>query len=175
MKHTVIRRHFTKLICLFILTFSSICLIPVSAQKTVDFSGAWKLDISKSDTLPSVTSETLTINQSGDSITINRTIEAKNTNPVKGVFKYTMNKSAEKSSKAGTLTTTCTWGSELKSFSVTDSFVSEMNGVKQESKRVSIYSLSDDGKILTIISDDFYPTDGKKKGLEHFKQVFVRS
>ena len=174
MKNTVISRHFTKLIYLFIMMFSSICLIPVSAQTTVDFSGTWKLDISKSDTLPSVTSETLIINQSGDSITINRTIEAKNTNPVKGVFKYAMGKSTEKKSKAGTLTTTCAWGPELRSFSVTDSFVSEKNGVKQESKRVSTYSLSEDIKILTVISDDYHPSGSNRDGFEHFKQVFIK-
>lgn len=174
MKNTVIRRHFTKLICLFILMFSSICLIPVSAQKTVDFSGTWKLDISKSDTLPSVTSETLIINQSGDSITINRTIEAKNTNPVKGVFTYIMGKSVENRSKSGTIVTTCTWGTDLRTFSVTDSLVSEKNGIKQESKRVSTYSLSEDIKILTVISDDYHPSGSNRDGFEHFKQVFIK-
>jgi len=158
-----------------LLTLSSFSSLSAYALSPVDFSGRWSLDISKSDTLPGITSETLKITQNGNDISIARTMEFKDFQPVKGVFNYTIGKRVDSNSKMSTNINTSAWSDDMQSFSITDVVISERDGKRQELKRVSTYSLSDNGMTLTIISVDTlpegYPVPDNKR---LFKQVFVR-
>jgi len=70
-----------------------------------DFSGNWKLDLTKSDSLPDVISSILVITQKGSDLNINRTYEIKDKAPLKSSFNYTIDSEAQSKSETGTLTT----------------------------------------------------------------------
>jgi hypothetical protein len=158
-----------------LLTLSSFSSLSAYALSPVDFSGRWSLDISKSDTLPGITSETLIITQNGNDISIVRTMEFKESQPAKGVINYTIGKRVDSNSKTSTNINTSSWSDDMQSFSITDVVISQRDGKRQELKRVSTYSLSDNGMTLTIISIDTFP-EGYPVPVDKrlFRQVFVR-
>ncbi|MDO9579991.1 MAG: hypothetical protein Q7J06_05415, partial [Bacteroidales bacterium] len=122
-----------------------------------DFSGTWKLDLSKSTTLPDIISSTLIITQKGNTVNINRTYEIKDKEPLISSFNYTIGSETHNESKTGILTTTSFWGTDKQTFTITETLLSEKNGTKQEYKRTTVYSLTIKGERLNIISDDIIP------------------
>jgi len=127
------------------------------AQTPADFTGTWKLDLSISTALPNILSATLVIRQIGNEITINRTYEIKDQDPLITNFEYTIGSKNEYKSKTGTETITTTWSADKETFSIIETIVTEKNGTKQEYKRTTVYSLTVKGEVLNIISDDILP------------------
>jgi hypothetical protein len=147
-----------------------------SSQTSVDFSGTWKLDLSKSTTLPDIVSLTLIITQKGNDITINRTMVTKDTKPIIGTFNYSIGTKNESKSNSVTNITTSSWGTDKHTFSIIDTFVTEKNGVKQEWNRKSVYSLTDNGKTLIVVSDDTLPEGAiTPENQKHMKMIYAKS
>lgn len=128
-----------------------------SNQHLIRYSGTWKLDLSRSATLPGIVSETLFITQKGNEITINRIIITEETKPLKSTFYYTIGVRKESKSKSGKTVITSFWDRAKHSFSIIDEFTAQQNGAKLVSKRISVYSINDSGNTLTIDSYDTLP------------------
>jgi ketosteroid isomerase-like protein/predicted transcriptional regulator len=132
-------------------TFDSYSQIPA------DFSGTWKLDLSKSTTLPDIVSSTLVITQKGNDITINRTYEIKDKEPLISTFNYIIGDRIESKSRTGTTRITSSWGTDKHTFSIIETLLTEKNGAKQEYKRTTVHSLTEKGEVLNVISYDILP------------------
>jgi ketosteroid isomerase-like protein len=129
----------------------------IHAQILDDFSGTWILDLSKSVTQLGIISSRLIINQKGNNLSITRTNEIKDKEPEKSSFNYTIGSESQNILKSGVFTTTSTLSSGKQTFTINEMLISEKNGIKQEFKRTTIYSLSAKGEILNIVSDDILP------------------
>jgi ketosteroid isomerase-like protein len=140
-----------------------------------DFSGNWKLDLTKSVTLPDVISSTLVIAQRGSDLNINRTYEIKDKGPLKSSFNYTIGSETQSKSETGTLTTISKWDSDKQTLTIIETLLSEKSGKKQEYKRINAYSLTAKGEILNIISDDFLPEGSlTPKNERHTEMVYSK-
>jgi ketosteroid isomerase-like protein len=140
-----------------------------------DFSGNWKLDLTKSVTLPDVISSILVITQKGSDLNINRTYEIKDKGPLKSSFNYTVGRETQSKSETGTLTTKSTWDSDKQTLTIIETLLSEKSGKKQEYKRITVYSLTAKGEILNIISDDILPEGSlTPKNERHTEMVYSK-
>jgi ketosteroid isomerase-like protein len=136
-----------------------------------DFTGNWKLDLTKSTTLPDVISSTLVINQRGSDLNINRTYEIKDKKPLISSFNYTIGSEIQNKSETGTLTTKSSWNSDRQTLTIIETLLSEKSGKKQEYKRTTVYSLTAKGEILNIISDDILPEGSLTPKNERHKEM----
>jgi beta-lactamase regulating signal transducer with metallopeptidase domain len=128
-------------------------------QNMADFSGKWVLNRSLGKTfLTEVASMTLIISQDKNSIAMDITIAPDNIKPFHRTEKYIYNTSIEKKDTRDRLTViTCTPSTNGQSFSITEALSSTQNGKEKVSKRVSVYSIGDNGKTLIINQDDTLP------------------
>ena len=140
-----------------------------------DFSGNWKLDLTKSTTLPDVISSTLVIIQRGSDLNINRTYEIKDKKPLISSFSYTIGNETQSKSETGTLTTKSSWDSDKQTLTIIETLLSEKNKKRQEYKRITVYSLTAKGEILNIISDDVLPEGSlTPKNERHSEMVYSK-
>jgi ketosteroid isomerase-like protein len=140
-----------------------------------DFSGTWKLDLPKSTSLPDILSSTLIITQKGNDITIKRTYELKDKQPLISSFQYTIGSETKSTSKTGSLTTTSFWGTDKQAFTIMETLISAKNGLKQEYKRTTVYTLTAKGEILNIISDDILPERSLiPKNKVHNEMIYIK-
>jgi ketosteroid isomerase-like protein len=121
------------------------------------FSGTWKLDLSKSICLPDIVSSILIITQKGNDFNLNKTYEIKDKDPVKSSSNYTIGDETHIKSTTGTFSTTSSWDFGRQTLTIIETLLSEKNGIKQEYKKISVYSLTVKGEILNIITDDILP------------------
>jgi ketosteroid isomerase-like protein len=121
------------------------------------FSGTWKLDRSKSICLPDIESSLLIITQQGKDFNLNKTYKIKDKDPVNSTSNYTLGIETHSKSTTGTFSTTISWDFNRQSITIIETLLSEKNGINQEFKRISVYSLSAKGEILNIITDDILP------------------
>jgi ketosteroid isomerase-like protein len=150
-------------------TFDLHSLIPA------DFSGNWKLDLTKSVTLPDIISSILVITQKGSDLNINRTYEIKDKGPLISSFNYTIGSENQSKSETGTLTTKSTWDSDKQTLKISETLLSEKSGKKQEYKRITVYSLTSKGEILNIISDDILPEGSLTPANErHTEMIYTK-
>ena len=162
---------------LTLISFFILSTINSYSQTPADFTDTWKLDLSKSSTLPHLVSETLVITQKGNDITINRTLVTTDTKPIISTFIYSIGVVIDDiKSNTGITTISSSWSADKQTFSVLETFVSDRNGTKQESKRTTVYSMTDKGKTLNIISDDTLPIGSPTPESErHMKMIFTKS
>jgi ketosteroid isomerase-like protein len=141
----------------------------------LDFSGKWKLDLPNSTALPNIVSSTLIITQQVNDITINRTHEIQDKEPLISTFKYTIGSETNSKSQTGTLTTTSFWSIDKQTFTIIETLTSEKNGSKQEYKRTTVYSLTAKGEVLNIISDDTLPEGSlTPKNERHTEMIYTK-
>lgn len=131
--------------------------LDLHAQIPADFSGTWKLDLSKSTDFPDLLSSIISIVQKGNELSINRTYQIKNQEPLSISFKYIIGREIKTTTKTGSMTTTSFWSTDKQSFSITEVLISNSNSAKQEYKRTTTYSLTVKGEILNVNSDDILP------------------
>lgn len=124
-----------------------------------EFSGTWKLDLSRTTDVPDIVSSTVLIVQNGNEISINRSYEMKNKEPLNSSFKCTIGSNFNSSYKNGSITSTSFWSTDKQSFTIIETIVSENNGTIQENKRTTIYAIVAKGETLSIISDEINPTE----------------
>ncbi len=142
----------------------------IHSQILDNFSGTWNLDISKSTILPDLISSKLIISQKGNELNINRINEIIDKEAEKSSFNYTIGSETQYKFKSGVFTTTSSFSSGKQTFTIKETFISEKNGLKQEYKRITIYTLYAKGEVLDIISDEIRPegstTQQNKKHME---------
>lgn len=125
----------------------------------IDFSGKWVLNLSASKSfLTEVASSPLVISISQDknSVTMDINITAGDGNQLNRTEKYAFNESVIRKNTTGDKSTvlTCTPAPNGQSFSITEISTGVYNGVAGESKRISVYTLSNDGRNMIIQIDD---------------------
>ncbi len=145
---------FLAAISLFTLTL----LVPfqLQAQGKSDFTGNWSLNESKS-TLGEgrfrMAAPTVTVSQDGKTLNVERTIVGRNGQERKMKEQYaldghetttTLNNSTRKS--------TCKWSADGKELVISSTMTMERDGQTMQNKSEDTWSLSKDGKVLTIVS-----------------------
>lgn len=126
----------------------------------IDFTGKWVLNkLQSKSLLTEVATSTINITQEKNSITMDINITPNDGNPVNRTEKYVFNESIVRKSTKGdnTAVLTCTPAPDGQSFSITDFASGLYNGVEKEGKRISVYTLSKDGKQLFIEVNDILP------------------
>jgi ketosteroid isomerase-like protein len=151
-------------------------IFDIHSQILDDFSGKWKLDLSKSINLPGIISSNLEIKQKGNNLKINRINEIKDKEPEESSYNYTIGSESLVKLKAGVFTITSTLSSGRQTFTIKENLVSEKNGSKQEYTRITIYTLMAKGEILSIASDYILPVGSNvPKDERHTEMVYTRS
>ncbi len=154
----------------------SLITYEASSQTQADFSGTWKLDVAKSTSIPNIISATLLITQKENDILINRTFEIKDQQPLISTFHYFIGSGIATKSKTGGTVIQSHWNNNKENFSIIETFNTEKNGTKQESKRTSVYSLTDNGKTLNIISHDSLPAGSiTSENERHMKFIYKKA
>jgi hypothetical protein len=131
------------------------------SQTPADFSGNWTLNVSKSSPSPGPSPmtvlSTMIIIQKGNEITFNITIIPKDNKPITRTEKYIIGAGASTKSSNRTRTLTSAWGTDKQTFSITEIINSDESGIKKEVKRITVYSMTDQGKTLIIKVNDTLP------------------
>lgn len=144
----------------------------VSAAAKPNFSGTWTLDAGKSEGVRPGASETMTVKQDGDKLTVER----KSTGPQGGENTSTDTYSAD--NKEGDFTMnmmrnevkgkrTSKWSADGKSLEVHDKASLDTPNGAMTIDSTSTWTLSDDGKTLTIAGTRTTP-----RGTQNFKRVY---
>jgi len=128
----------------------------IHSQILDDFSGSWNLDISKSTILPDLISSNLIISQKGNELNINRINEKTDKEIERSSFNYTIGSEIQNKLKSGVFTTISSFSSGKQTFTIKETLITEKNGLKQEYKRITIYTLYARGEVLDIISDEIH-------------------
>ena len=150
-------------------------IFDIHSQILDDFSGTWILDLSKSITPPGINSSKLVITQKGNNLNITRTSEIRDKAPEKSSFNYTIGSETQYNLKSGILTITSTLSSGKQTFTIKEILISEKSGTKQEYKRTSVYSLTTNGEILNIVSDDILPKGSVTlPNKEHSEMIYTK-
>ena len=118
-----------------------------------NFSGNWKLDLSKSIISSGINSSTLIITQKGNNLNFDRTDEIRNKDLVKSSINYTIGNEEQIKFNSGLFTITSSFSSGRQTFTIQERLITVKNNSKQELKRTTIYTLLAKGEILDIISD----------------------
>jgi len=129
--------------------------LDLHSEIPAEFSGTWKLDLSRTTDIPDIVSSTVLIVQNGNEISINRSYEMKNKESLNSSFKCTIGNEISRSDAKGAFTSKSLWSSDKQSFTIIETNISEINGTKQEHKRSTIYAIIAKGETLSIISDEF--------------------
>lgn len=176
---------------------AGICLLlattAVVARTTVDFSGSWKLDVSKSDPpmmgrgdrggmrgggppggrrggMGPRRDETLTIQQTAGSLTVTRTMGGGDqARSLQQTFDLTGAQSTNPGPMGrGQITSTAAWKDNVLVIQNSETFT-DPDGNSREMRSQEEYSLSDDGQSLTLKT-----TRSTPRGDMSSKQVFAR-
>lgn len=144
------------------------------AEIPADFSGHWKMDLSRSSNIPSINSSTLFITQKQNFISINRFYEMRNKETIENSVSYIIGKEIRTTNNTEQFSTNCFWSSDKQSFTTVESISSEKTG-PQKFIRKTIYSITAKGEILSIISDDIL-TEGSFVPIKerHIEMVYFK-
>jgi ribosomal protein S17 len=125
----------------------------------IDYSGKWVLNKSQSKSyLSEVATSTMVISQDKNSVTVDITFTTLHGKTINRTKKYVFNESIViKNTEGDTTVFTCNPASDGKSFSITELHQYMNNSVEKVSKRISVYTLSNDGRNLILKSDDTLP------------------
>jgi hypothetical protein len=152
---------FTKLSTMYVmLALISLFTLATSSsysQVSGDFSGTWKLNLSKSNPIPPLLSSTLVITQKGNEFAVSTTNTIKDQKPLTHSEKYVIDVDLAIKGGDKTRTIKCRWCADKNTFSITETYIFDMDSTRKESKRISVYSLIDQGKTLKIVIDDSVP------------------
>ena len=167
------------------IVWMTVCLLLISsaanAQDIADFSGKWDLNKLKSSSLPaSITSSSITISQEKKyALTLDISVTSGDSKPFKKTENYFLNSSVEikkVNQDDKSIRIDCTALPDGHSFSVTETTSLVENGTTKNYIRVSVYSLSIDGKTLIIKTDDTQPEGSPASENEmHEKRVYDKS
>jgi hypothetical protein len=136
--------------------FVSLSLLSGSLFAQPNFSGSWALNESKS-TLgdgPSMSTTSMTVNQQEGLISIDLVRPSFDGGDEKSSEKYTLDgkESVNKGMMDSSIKTITSWSEDKKELKFAKTIVFDMNGEKMELKITDVWSISDDGKTLTVKS-----------------------
>lgn len=136
--------------------FVSFTLLSGSLLAQSNFSGAWALNESKS-TLgdgPGMSTTSMTVNQQADVISIDLVRPSFDGGTMNSSEKYTLDgkESVNKGIMESSVKTITTWSEDKKALTFAKTILFDMNGDTMELKITEVWSISDDGKTLTIKS-----------------------
>jgi ketosteroid isomerase-like protein len=140
-----------------------------------DFSGTWELDKNRSTSIPDLMSSRMIIEQRGNNITVNQAYNFKDKSPFERSTNYNIGSEQKTETKSGSFITSSFWREDNQSFKVIEKLLFKNNGVTKEYKRTTSYSITSEGEILNIISDDLLP-DGVNTLMNqgHSEMIFNR-
>ena len=136
--------------------FVSLSLLSGGLFAQPNFSGSWALNESKS-TLgdgPRMSVSSMTVNQQEGLISIDLVRPSFDGGDVSSSEKYTLDgkESVNKGMMESTVKTITTWSENKKELTFAKTILFEMNGEAMEFKITEVWSISDDGKTLTVKS-----------------------
>ena len=134
----------------------SLSLLSGSLLAQSNFSGSWALNDSKS-TLgdgPGMSTTSMTVNQQEGLISIDLVRPSFDGGTMNLSEKYTLDgkESVNKGMMESTVKTITTWSENKKELTFAKTILFEMNGEAMEFKITEVWSISDDGKTLTVKS-----------------------
>jgi hypothetical protein len=157
--------------------FITLCLLISSlsfGQGTVNFSGTWAFNESKSNLGEGgfrMFSQNLIIVQDATTFSLERSFTGQDGTERKTTEKYTLDGKESVNPVFNTSKkSTATWAADKKSLTVSSNMVFEMNGEKNEIKTVEVYKLSDSDKTLTIDSQSTSSMGERKTTLVYNKK-----
>lgn len=131
-------------------------IMDLHAQIPADFSGNWKLDLSRSTVIPDLLEYKMLIVQNGSKIQVNQTTIMKDEEPINSSLNYTIGTIIQNHSDKESTIQTSFWSSDKHSFTVINELHSK-SGKSNDFKRITSYSITAKGETLNIISDDILP------------------
>lgn len=136
--------------------FVSLSLLPGSLFAQPNFSGSWALNESKS-TLgdgPRMSATSMTINQEAGLISIDLVRPSFDGGDINISEKYTLDgkESVNQGMIDSSIKTITAWSDDKKELRFAKTILFDMNGEKMEMKSTEVWSISDDGKTLTVKS-----------------------
>ena len=160
------------LTCLFL--FSS---LEGFTETVVNFSGKWTLNLSKSDPVKDIISQTDIITQGVNDITFDRNISPNSTIKVSGKTTYILDgEERETSDNEITRRVSAKWSNDKQSITINTILIKSNNGIILETKRTDSYNLINNGKTLMkttkyfLIKNGISIDDGKET-----KMVFEKN
>jgi hypothetical protein len=154
-------------------------LLAVAAFAKTDFSGTWTFSESKSELgepgpggrrFGGPMAGKMVIKQTGDKMVIERTSKNREGEEVTNEETYTLDgKECTNESRMGEKTTICKWSADGKTLTMESVRVFNREGQSFEMKSVEIFTLSADGKLLTIDSTSNTPRGERKTKLAYDK------
>ena len=136
--------------------FVSLILLSGSVIAQSNFSGSWAFNESKS-TLgegPMMSATSMTINQQANLISIDLVQPSFEGGDMKRSEKYTLDgkESVNEGMMGSSVKTITSWSEDKKELRFAKAIAFDMNGEKMEMKLDDVWSLSEDGKTLTVKS-----------------------
>lgn len=138
------------------IAFVSLTLLSGSLSAQADFSGSWALNESKS-TLgdgPRMSVTSMTVNQQENLMSIDIVQPSWDGGDMKRSEKYTLDgkESVNPGMMDSSVRTITTWSEDKKELSFAKTILFDMNGDTMELKIMDLWSISEDGKSLTVKS-----------------------
>ena len=138
------------------IAFVSLSLLSGSLFAQPNFSGSWAFNESKS-TLgegPMMSATSMTINQQADLISVDLVQPSFEGGDMKRSEKYTLDgkESVNMGMMDSSVKTITTWSENKKELKFAKTIVFDMNGETMELKITDVWTISDDGKTLTVKS-----------------------
>lgn len=124
-------RHLGKWVCTHVIWNNNNRSFDLHSEIPADFSGHWKLDLSRSTNTASISSSTLFITQRQNKININRFYEMKNKETLENSVSYAIGKEIKTTGGKDSFSTECFWSSDKQSFTIIESISSEKNGKRK--------------------------------------------
>jgi ketosteroid isomerase-like protein len=149
--------------------------LDLHAEIPANFSGHWRLDLSRSTNITDILSAKVFIVQNGNEISINRFHEKTDKNIIESSSKYIIGKELKSFIDTGSFTTKAYWNPDKQSFTTVETVQSDKNGIVQKYTRKTIYSITAKGETLNVISEDILP-EGSLKPIKdrHIEMIYNR-
>jgi ketosteroid isomerase-like protein len=145
--------------------------IDLHAQIPADFSGTWKLDMSRSTNISSIISSNIFIVQRGNEIKMNRSYELESHETLENSFNCIIGHESKSNMQDGIGIEMSFWSPDKQSFTI----VEKKNSGKNELKRTTTYSLTAKGETLNVYSDGILGNGSKtSKNKDHIELVYNR-
>ncbi len=150
--------------------------VNVPAAPKADFNGKWMLDADKSEGLPKGMAQVMTIEQNGDALNVTTKVYPANDGLAglgTDIYDLTGKETkfvAQRAGVPGEGKRKATWAEDRKGFNISEEAVVELKQGAVKTETTRRWTLSDDGKMITIEIVTKDPQQGEIKS----KRIFVK-